>query len=354
MTRNKMSRSTYLWAFYCLYLIFGAYFRVVLFVPLISFVSHTTLSVRESMTILLLLSLASLGIGVLVTFKRNRNYFHLFIGIFFPFCLYLILEMYPAVPKWILVYWCCCLLCVLFCGVCIARRPIAEGANKKRIIKARCKRFGHSLYMITGFFSLVLVAVFMAADLFDVSLGGLGRYAAYNLQREADAAVYMYEEELALLHEDQWQSAGQDEKRQCLETVIQIETAYLGLSHEVSLRINKIDGSALGYYNSFYQEITIDADHVNEDSARKCLETILHEMYHGYQYDLCEVYDAVSEKYRNLLDLRKASNYIYEFVKHESGEEDYFKYASQESETDAREYARERAEMYIAFRDITA
>lgn len=346
MIGNRMERMTYILFHLAFFIYFDPYFKTNLFLPLISFISKTSLTVKESQTILTVLVITFLAGCALLTLKKNRNFIHIFINVSLPYSIYMVFETYPYVPKWLIVYLCFCLGCIVYCGICILQRPIAEGANKKRVFKARCKRFGNSVYMVAGLFSLCLSCVFVVGNIFDQSFGRHGRIATYNIERENMSSILDHEEELSVLNNDKWAAASQTEKLLCLESVVQIETAYLGLPHEVFLSVSDLDEGTLGKYNQYYQEITIDSMHLLNDTAMDCLGTILHEMYHSYQHVLCDVYGDIPQQYRNLLNLREASNYIYEFTKYEAGDDDIIAYAIQQSEFDARQYAINRAAHY--------
>ena len=76
------------------------------------------------------------------------------------------------------------------------------------------------------------------------------------------------------------------------------------------------------------------------------LQTLCHEAYHSYQYCLVEAYRAVDDEEKGLKIFSKAEKYDAEFENYKDAGEDFFEYAAQECERDAREYSEEAVYEY--------
>ena len=102
----------------------------------------------------------------------------------------------------------------------------------------------------------------------------------------------------------------------------------------------------LGYYEPRLRKLVLDLRHVENDSARECLGTLLHECHHAYQHAVAEVYVSLPENNRNLYLFDAARDYAKEFCDYNDGSKDVLGYLAQRTENDADAYARDAAKVY--------
>ena len=98
--------------------------------------------------------------------------------------------------------------------------------------------------------------------------------------------------------------------------------------------------------------ITLNRLYVNEMPAAVICNSLLHECVHAYQYCLIEAYQVLPEEYRELVALRDAAIFEYEFEHYIGGEVDFEGYYAQKVERDAREVSRSRTRYYCDKLDI--
>lgn len=185
---------------------------------------------------------------------------------------------------------------------------------------------------------LVLLAMTMAVD-FNTPAG------LPSAARASVGAMGDYAQELADFHEDNWGMLNQQDKTRRLQLVADLETSHLGLPMSPQVEILKLDDMATrGAYTHQTKSINLNQSFVEASLGEECLETLLHECYHSYQWYLCEVYEEMPKAYQDLLLYRSVKRYQLEFANYvDDGSADYY---YQLCEVEAREYAQDRLELY--------
>lgn len=151
---------------------------------------------------------------------------------------------------------------------------------------------------------------------------------------------------LRKLDQDCWSSLSDREKHDLLQQVVDTECRYLGLpQHTVSLVEMELP-SVLGSYSHKNRTVNLNHNVFLEASAERLISVLFHEMYHGVEYALVEVYLSADPVYRGINALAKAETYLDELTNYTYGEENFEKYYAQLVEQDSRKYAEERAEQY--------
>ena len=74
-----------------------------------------------------------------------------------------------------------------------------------------------------------------------------------------------------------------------LQTVADIEAAYWGLPHKLTVITSRTAEHILGHYIDQTHTITIDTNHLQQGNSSDILETLTHEAYHAYEYRLADV-----------------------------------------------------------------
>lgn len=91
------------------------------------------------------------------------------------------------------------------------------------------------------------------------------------------------------------------------------DVAYeYGVPYPLSLGAAPLDGNVLGNYSSSIRSITLDIKHVMEDECYDVMNTVLHEVYHAYQYCMVDLYDKVASEDKELMLFHFAKQYQYE------------------------------------------
>lgn len=142
-----------------------------------------------------------------------------------------------------------------------------------------------------------------------------------------------------LLQEDEWNGLTTKEKQDTLQTVANIEAHYLGLANELNVGIANLGEYTLACYNDRTHTISIDLNHLENDSVYDVLDSCCHEAYHSYQHRLVEAYNAADENLKELRIYKSAIQYGLEFNDYIGGDYDFCSYYYQRCEMDARDYA---------------
>ena len=144
---------------------------------------------------------------------------------------------------------------------------------------------------------------------------------------------------ILLLQEEEWANLTTQEKLDILQTVANIEAHYLGLPNELNVGTANLDENTLACYNDRTHTISIDLNHLENDSVYDVLNSCCHEAYHSYQHRLVDAYNAADENSRGLRIYKLAVQYGQEFNNYVDGDHDFCSYYYQDCEIDARDYA---------------
>lgn len=142
-----------------------------------------------------------------------------------------------------------------------------------------------------------------------------------------------------LLREEEWKELNPQQKLDVLGVVLNIEIRYLGLNHEVYLKSSVLNGETAAHYNHRDHEIVIDLGQLETAAAADVLDSLCHECYHAYQYQMIALYEDTPEKYRNMLLFQYVGSYIKETSNYNDGSGDLMDYYYQTIEIQARQYA---------------
>jgi len=151
---------------------------------------------------------------------------------------------------------------------------------------------------------------------------------------------------VCLLREEEWSKLDAQEKLDVLGVVLNIEIRYLGLNHELYLKSAILEMNTAAHYNHTNHEIVINIDHLQHAPAEDILDSLCHECYHSYQYQMIELYNETPEKYRDMKVFQYVDDYIEEFSDYTDGSENDEDYYYQTVEVAARKYASEAVYEY--------
>lgn len=214
---------------------------------------------------------------------------------------------------------------------------IRQDGDRKRILARRAERA--AVYSIRAAALCLSVLLIVTGGR---QMLGMGVIHA-RMDAKVSAGQQVSEETLDRLREERWQTLDLQERMDVLGEVCGAESARLGLNAPLVLRAKALDEDTLGNYRPDRQEISVALDLLENGSGLDCVSTLLHEVYHCYEWMLVELYCAAPEEYRNMWAFRHVEAYMREFRTEPESYEDYVVRAC---ETHAREYAELRTLEY--------
>ena len=237
-------------------------------------------------------------LGVIIAPER-RNKFSLFVNTVMPFEIITIVLYYSELKAVIYICLAVALMISAKCTISLARKPIrTDNKEKKRKIKLRrlcfCGPYIRSTFAVV--FVGVLVGLMVisyiipsAVAMFDGEKAVVPSSENYH----ENTIKGNYERLSALLNEDEWNTYSEKEKSAVLQLVCNIEATFLGLDHELNLKIDNTRQIS-GAYNEKTHTITIC--NLEEYAPKELLDTICHESYHAMQWKVIEIYNNLPEQ----------------------------------------------------------
>lgn len=129
------------------------------------------------------------------------------------------------------------------------------------------------------------------------------------------------------------------------QSLLDIETSYLGIEHIQLAMKESSDDSVAGYFSSENQLIALDEKYVNCNSSYDGIGIILHEAHHFYAHQCCENLQKMKDAGvdMDLLFARDIEQWEFDqnnyyTVEDNTNPDEYYRYASQALETAADEY----------------
>lgn len=194
-------------------------------------------------------------------------------------------------------------------------------------------------YALSLSLSIILLITFMNIS--------LGHRAALPYLIPFPASAQLDDALITKLTPSVWKTLSLNEKLRTLQQVANIECENLGLSKKPAVGIHR-EEEFRGYYSNRKEEVRIQADLLWADSTLRLIKTVAHEVYHCYEYELCETYNRWDEEKKSLWKER-VEQYQYEFDHYVSSPESFEEYYYQSVEVDARNYSDERVEVWKNF-----
>lgn len=148
-------------------------------------------------------------------------------------------------------------------------------------------------------------------------------------------------DQLKKLNKEVWYKIDDIEKINCLQTIVNIESTYLGISDAPTVEAVNLESTILGQYINEKNIIQVNLTYLETKSTNEILKTILHECRHKYQHKVVESCDFTSKEKINLMFYaypRMLKESFSSYSPDISSEDYYYSFV----EIDAREYA-ERA-----------
>lgn len=316
----------------------------------------------DSKVVLWAMVVVSVLVCSFVLYRRMRTNWTLSIALVIPFGLYTVLAYRQTVGMWMRIVLSVATVLAITYSAFLLTRKIKKGRLLRKVIKWRIHQY---CYAIQSSLAVAMILV--------IGINGIQGVAGDNIINSSIAATTNNQstsqtisnniDTVLLLQEEEWESLTTQEKLDVLQTVANIESHYLGLPNELNVGAANLGEYTLACYNDSTHTISIDLDHLENDSVYDVLDSCCHEAYHSYQHRLVEAYHAADEQMKGLRIYKSAIKYGEEFSDYSDGDYDFCSYYYQHCETDARAYAEDavndyyrRIEAYLnnAFNDSNA
>lgn len=262
-----------------------------------------------------------------------------------PFGLYTVGTYAKTLGRWIPILLTAATMLSAILFIVVLSQKIKRVKNKRAIIKRRLR---HCCIKAQAIFAIVLTMV--------IGLSGVHGIFGDNILMSSVSETVVTQNDnqtisnnieiVLLLQEDKWTNLTTKEKLDVLQTVANIEAHYLGLPNELNVGAANLDEDTLACYNDRTHTISIDLDHLENDSVYDVLNSCCHEAYHSYQHRLVDAYNSADDSYKELRIYRSAVRYQQEFDDYNNGDCDFYSYYFQDCEMDARDYAEDAVKDY--------
>ncbi len=324
----------------------GAYLFDCLFYTAFSMIWYKNLLFRcmpgrtytESKTILWVMIGLSILICAYALNRRMRTGWTVTTALVVPFGLYTVLTYIKTVGNWMPIVLVSAVALVVIYSVFIMTRKFKNRRNKGKVIKRRLHRCCVASQSIVAIALLVVMGTIGAHGVFGDNILNSSISATANNQ-SVPQTISNNIDTILLLQEEEWANLTTQEKLDILQTVANIEAHYLGLPNELNVGTANLDENTLACYNDRTHTISIDLNHLENDSVYDVLNSCCHEAYHSYQHRLVDAYNAADENSRGLRIYKLAVQYGQEFNNYVDGDHDFCSYYYQDCEIDARDYA---------------
>ena len=287
--------------------------------------------------------------GCSLTFKERRNYLSTAITVLLPYELYTCLSYVDCVPKsvWGAVIISVIVTTAFFLWPIVQRilptrkKPRHERRTKRGLLEAR------TIVAVCMLYLLVPLGVRLLYG------GGVLSTTVDPVRNASEASEWTVKNNIQAiqqLREETWSKLDVQERLDVLGVVVNIEINWLGLDHELYLKTASLGPETCAHYDHNMHEIVVDLDHLRYDSVASVLDSVCHECYHSYQYQLIDLYNATPEEYRNMMLFHGVESYASEFSNYSNGGDE--KYYFQRVETTARQYASRSVEGYFQLLEV--
>ena len=305
----------------------------------ILFTAVPGMTVKQSKIILWISALVLVAFGYIITMKKRRNDLSLFTNDIFPYELYAVVTYRTYLPR---LVWNSVLLASILSLAFIVLGMLPTAHSEQRSATGWKRQAVHSLLgarTITAVCILVLIVPIGVSKVFGLGLMTTKTPLVSNASEAEEWTVKNNIDTVRLLREEEWKELNPQQKLDVLGVVLNIEIRYLGLNHEVYLKSSVLNGETAAHYNHRDHEIVIDLGQLETAAAADVLDSLCHECYHAYQYQMIALYEDTPEKYRNMLLFQYVGSYIEETSDYNDGSSDLMDYYYQTIEVQARQYA---------------
>ncbi len=153
---------------------------------------------------------------------------------------------------------------------------------------------------------------------------------------------------ISKLCQDRWETLNPQERTSVLQQVADTECDYLGIPYQLSVSVADLERKSVrGYYTHEGHLICLNRVLLETMSAEENLSTLLHEIYHAFEYAVVEVYEQTDTSFQKLRLFENAWVYSREFDNYVNGAENFVAYINQRVEQDSNAYSDQRLRDYM-------
>lgn len=299
----------------------------------------------QSTLILLCIATIVQGVGIVLTWDRERNYTNLMIHICLSWGVFVVLAYTDLFRRRMIITGIFVVVVSTFLSVLILCRKIKRDDKRQVIMRRRMRNVLYVWKRNAAIASLVLLIPIGTSMLFKGTVMSSTLEVAKVYGEEHSLSANM--EVICNIAPERWNQLDMQEKLNVCQAIVNCEARYYGISHELLVGTADLEGNTLASYCEQNHQIVIDVDYLNLGYSYALLESLIHECTHAYQYEQIDLYRKVDEESRNLLMFYEASVYLEEFSDYEDGNKDFASYYGQLAEINARKAGEDGAEEYI-------
>jgi len=299
----------------------------------------------QSFLMLLAMSVVVMGIGIVLTWERERNYTNLMLHVFLAWGIFAVVAYADLFKHQMIIIGIVVVVVSTFLSALILGRKIKRNDTRELIIKRRLQNVIRVWRQNSAIAALVLLVPIGVSMLFNGTVMNSSLEVAKIYSDEHSLSANM--ELICNIAPERWENLDMKTKLNVCQAIINAKAAEYGISHELLVGTAALEGNTLAYYCEPQHQIVIDVDYLKLGYSYALLESIIHECTHAYQYEQIDLYKKVDEEARNLLMFYEASVYLEEFSDYEDGNEDFERYYGQLAEVNARKAGEIGAEEYI-------
>lgn len=301
-------------------------------------------------TVLMLVTVAIGTVaGILLTLRCRRNYLSMACNVILSFGPYFLFSFWNVSRTRVVIGLLAAVL--LIAGYLALMVAVYRDQRKTRRRYFPAKRFFFACFLNTRTLAASVLTVILAVTLSGPFLGLAilqDKTEPVGSQPEAKegATITANMDTVLLLQDEYWQKLDATQRLAVLQTIARIEANYLGIE-ETEVCSKVLNEMTRGYYSHDTRTITLNLTYLSTADSQTMLETLCHECYHAYQFQLVEVYQRLDPENKDLLLFYEAAQYEKEFQYYIDGLEDFPGYSQQWCEADSREYAAKAAIDYF-------
>ena len=329
-------------------LVFGClscYFLISITLLRVSMLTKSkTLSMNQSICLLIITILFFIIIGIILTIRHDRNFENTFANALISLgmsCMIITFRYHPKISAFVLIILVCLIMSYI---IKVISKKIVSCSDKSIVMARKIRRIVHTSRTVLKVASFCFILLFTFILMFSSKSDAYYPSLPDSFNITTDASIIETNFSIfRLLNESEWSKLDTNEKLNVLACVIVNETSYLGLPQSPRLMADKLPLGTYGTYMHGKNLISISIWHLESSSAKECLNTILHEVYHCYQHNLCDAISKIDNRYLGLRMFAQLADFNDEFANPQYGDA----YFNQITETSAREYANRTADEYL-------
>ena len=287
----------------------------------------------ESLIGFFVISICVIAGGIIISWRRYRNYISLFENIALSWGVFVCItymELYKERIIYILLGFCAVSLAL---SMKVLLKRIKRQDKRRKIMLRRLEKAVALCKRNAALAALaIMVPIAFSALVYGTVLNSKVDVAkAYGDEHSLKENI----EVICDIEPSRWEKLDIQEKLDVCQKIVNCEARYYGLSHEIKVGIADLPEGTMAHYRDDTHQIVIDDEHLN-DYSYYILDSLIHETTHSYQYQQVELYHKLDEKERNLLMYHDVAIYAEEFANYKDGDEEFYAYYTQLSEMHAR------------------